>query len=99
MWLYTSASTSSFLPSARLCINSIPCINPWCMQVWASYEDTIANKNIHAIPYFVFTEGGRGGGPFRPDGGGTRHVTVRGSADVQTFVEVFETLSQAATAA
>jgi len=69
------------------------------MQVWASYEDTIANKNIHAIPYFVFTEGGRGGGPFRPDGGGTRHVTVRGSADVQTFVEVFETLSQAATAA
>jgi hypothetical protein len=66
------------------------------MQVWASYEDTIANKNIHAIPYFVFTEGGRGGGPFRKGGG--PHVTVRGSADVQTFVEVFNTLSRAATA-
>jgi hypothetical protein len=58
------------------------------MQVWASYEDTISSKRIHAIPYFVFTPSGRGGGPFR-DGDGP-HLTVRGPSTEPRTVVVIE---------
>merc|ERR1712046_417896 len=52
-------------------------------EVWASYGSTIREKNIHAIPYFVFNSPISNAGPFR-SGPGQAH-TVNGSADETQF--------------
>lgn len=62
------------------------------VQVWTSYHNTIHRKNIHSIPYFVFTLNVQGGGPFRQGSG--REFKVHGSANAQTFNDVFESLWQ-----
>mmetsp|Transcript_10335 Transcript_10335/g.19604 ORF Transcript_10335/g.19604 Transcript_10335/m.19604 type:complete len:320 (-) Transcript_10335:443-1402(-) len=61
-------------------------------EVWTSYHNTIHRKNIHSIPYFVFTLNVQGGGPFRQGSG--REFKVHGSANAQTFNDVFESLWQ-----
>uniref|UniRef100_A0A7R9ZV89 DSBA-like thioredoxin domain-containing protein n=1 Tax=Pyrodinium bahamense TaxID=73915 RepID=A0A7R9ZV89_9DINO len=58
--------------------------------VWRSYGDTIHEKGIHAIPYFVFNSPLTDGGPFRSGTG--RPVIVNGSGDQQMFLEIFERL-------
>mmetsp|Transcript_29492 Transcript_29492/g.90246 ORF Transcript_29492/g.90246 Transcript_29492/m.90246 type:complete len:161 (+) Transcript_29492:540-1022(+) len=58
--------------------------------VWQSYGDTIKKHHVHAIPYFVFGFDDMRS-PFRPDGK-TESVTVRGSANVDTFFSIFVSL-------
>eukprot|EP00966_Prymnesium_polylepis_P245320 5675418-Prymnesium_polylepis.1 len=59
-------------------------------DVWRSYGDTVHNKGIHSIPYFVFSVPRLGlvGGPFR-HGAGTPFV-VNGSMDAPTFLKIFD---------
>lgn len=60
-------------------------------QVWQSYSDTIEKHGIHAIPFFVFNGLGLSrGGPFR--GGGSGGHVVRGSANVDEFVAIFDAI-------
>jgi len=59
-------------------------------EVWTSYGDTIHEKGIHSIPYFVFNSPLTSGGPFRSGKG--EPVIVNGSGDEQQFLGVFEQL-------
>jgi predicted DsbA family dithiol-disulfide isomerase len=59
-------------------------------EVWKSYGDTIHEKGIRAIPYFVFNSTLTNGGPFR-DGPG-KPIVVNGSGDEQEFLSIFEQL-------
>mmetsp|Transcript_15493 Transcript_15493/g.62365 ORF Transcript_15493/g.62365 Transcript_15493/m.62365 type:complete len:208 (+) Transcript_15493:446-1069(+) len=62
--------------------------------VWKSYGSTIRDKGIHAIPVFMFgLEDVKT--PFRDDGA-SPSIVVRGSADPETFCDVFETLLERA---
>lgn len=58
--------------------------------VWASYRSTIHEKGIHAIPFFVFNTNNTDGGPFRSGKGDA--TIVRGSGDIATFREMFESM-------
>lgn len=57
-------------------------------EVWSSYGSTIREKEVHAIPYFVFNSPHSDGGKFR-SGRGQAHL-VHGSANEKEFLEVFE---------
>mmetsp|Transcript_85333 Transcript_85333/g.198394 ORF Transcript_85333/g.198394 Transcript_85333/m.198394 type:complete len:213 (-) Transcript_85333:162-800(-) len=57
-------------------------------EVWRSYGETIHEKGIHAIPYFVFNSPLTDGGPFRSGNG--KPVIINGSGDEQVFLDVFE---------
>lgn len=61
-------------------------------EVWRSYGSTIREKNIHAIPYFIFNSPLTDGGPFRSGRG--EPVVVNGSGDEAQFLEVFEELAR-----
>ena len=60
--------------------------------VWSSYGSTIHDKNIHAIPLFVFSvpSVGIAGGPFREPGDQGEPFIVKGSANAETYLEIFE---------
>lgn len=58
-------------------------------EVWRSYGSTIREKGIHAIPYFVFNGPGSEGGPFRAGVPGEGY-TIRGSANPETFLRIYE---------
>lgn len=57
-------------------------------EVWRSYGDTIHEKRINAIPYFVFNSPLTSGGPFRNGPG--EPIIVNGSASLLQFLIVFE---------
>ena len=60
-------------------------------EVWQSYSDTTSKHGIHSIPFFVFNGAGlSNGGPFRGNGHGGH--TVRGSASVDEFGRIFESV-------
>uniref|UniRef100_A0A7S2CWM5 DSBA-like thioredoxin domain-containing protein n=1 Tax=Octactis speculum TaxID=3111310 RepID=A0A7S2CWM5_9STRA len=59
-------------------------------DVWESYRSTIHEKNIHAIPFFVFGPQGLGG-PFRLEGS-EPPIIINGSGDISQFARVFEHL-------
>ncbi|CAE8643195.1 unnamed protein product [Polarella glacialis] len=59
-------------------------------EVWRSYGETIHDKGIHAIPFFVFNSPLTDGGPFRSGKG--EPAIVKGSGDPPTFLRVFEQL-------
>lgn len=61
-------------------------------QVWQSYASTIHEKKIHSIPLFVFNSEITDGGPFRSGKG--KAVSVNGSGDAESFMQVFEKLFQ-----
>lgn len=64
--------------------------------VWKSYGETIKDKGIHSIPYFVFNvpSAGAVGGPFRTRG--LREPYVRnGSMNPETFLETFVEIYEA----
>lgn len=61
-------------------------------DVWKSYGSTIHEKNIHAIPYFVFNSPATNGGPFRSGLG--KPTVVNGSGDPDMFLKVFEKLAR-----
>ena len=58
-------------------------------EVWRSYGSTIREKGIHAIPFFVFNGPGSEGGPFRSGRAGEGY-TIKGSANPETFLRIFE---------
>lgn len=63
-------------------------------DVWKSYGSTIYEKNIHAIPFFVFNvpQIGAVGGPFRVHGKREPFI-VKGSMDEDYFYSLFEKIA------
>jgi predicted DsbA family dithiol-disulfide isomerase len=58
-------------------------------DVWKSYEDTVGKYNIHSIPFFTFNGPRTNGGIFRKDGMNSGETMVRGSGNVEQFLQVF----------
>mmetsp|Transcript_10514 Transcript_10514/g.16126 ORF Transcript_10514/g.16126 Transcript_10514/m.16126 type:complete len:309 (-) Transcript_10514:349-1275(-) len=59
-------------------------------DVWQSYQDTVGKHNIHSIPFFTFNGPKKDGGIFRKHGLGNGEHIVRGSGNVNQFLNVFE---------
>lgn len=59
-------------------------------EVWNSYTDTTGKHRINSIPFFTFNGPLTNGGKFREEGVNAGELNVRGSGNVDQFLEVFE---------
>lgn len=64
-------------------------------DVWQSYHDTTRKHRINSIPFFVFNGPYTEGGKFRQNGENSGERVVRGSGNVDQFLNVFERINNA----
>lgn len=62
-------------------------------DVWKSYQDTTGKHKIYSIPFFVFNGPHSNGGKFRRNGENSGEKVVRGSGNVEQFLNVFERIN------